>query len=213
VRPIPPELLAVLDRGQQLGFLGPGPVESHVTHALGFAEPSAVPVPARFLDLGSGGGVPGLVLAVLAWPSASAVLLDATERRCAFLQESVEALSLTSRVTVHRARAEEAGRDQSFRGTFDLVVARSFAPPPVTAECAAPFLQVHGLLVVSEPPTPAPSSDTAASRWPPASLAQLGLEPSTTWSTPFAFQSLVQSAPCPPRYPRRTGVPAKRPLF
>jgi 16S rRNA (guanine527-N7)-methyltransferase len=165
--------------------------------------------PARFLDLGSGGGVPGVVLALLAWPLSSAVLLDASERRCAFLEDVVASLSLTDRVSVVRARAEEAGRNAAFRGMFELVVARSFASPPVTAECAAPLLRVGGHLVVSEPP----SSIRDASRWPADPLAELGLEPSTRWTTPYAYQSLTQSSRCPTRYPRRVGVPAKRPLF
>jgi 16S rRNA (guanine527-N7)-methyltransferase len=207
--PTPPELLAALERSQELGFLGPGPVETHVIHSLGFASSPAVAPPARFLDLGSGGGVPGVVLALLAWPSSSAVLLDASERRCAFLEDEVASLSLADRVSVVRARAEEAGRNAALRGMFELVVARSFASPPVTAECAAPLLRVGGHLVVSEPP----SSIRDASRWPADPLAELGLEPSTRWTTPYAYQSLTQSSPCPTRYPRRVGVPAKRPLF
>lgn len=208
-------LITELERAQELGFLGPGPVDTHVDHARGFAAGLDGP-PARFLDLGSGGGVPGLVLA-LDWPGASAVLLDAGERRCAFLREAVERLGLDGRVDVVRQRAEEAGRSPTLRGRFDLVVARSFGPPAVTAECAAPFLQVGGRVVVSEPP-PEDSAEGAASshdavRWPPEGLAQLGLSPAAAWRHDYGYQSLVQRSPCPDRYPRRVGQVAKRPLF
>lgn len=198
-----------LELSQRLGFLGPGPVADHVTHARGFAVGLDAP-PSRFLDLGSGGGVPGLVLATL-WPSASVVLLDAGERRCAFLRDAVARLGLDGRVDVVRQRAEEAGRSPALRGTFDLVVARSFGAPAVTAECAAPFLEVGGLLVVSEPPEdrPGPGGD----RWPADGLAAVGLGVGPTWRAPYRYQALVQREPCPDRYPRRVGQPAKRPLF
>jgi 16S rRNA (guanine527-N7)-methyltransferase len=143
-------VVPVLERGQALGLLGPAPVRQHVDHSVGFTAGVDQP-PERFLDLGSGGGVPGLVLA-LTWPGAQAVLLDAGERRCAFLRQAVDDLALGPRVTVVRERAELAGRDRRWRATFDLVVARSFGRPAVTAECGAPFLRVGGRLVVSEPP-------------------------------------------------------------
>lgn len=199
-------LPSLISEAQQLGFVGPGPAERAVAHARGFADGRVAP-PARFLDLGSGGGLPGLVLADV-WPSASATLLDANQRRCAFLAKAVDELGLTDRVSVVVARAEDAGRSSDLRGAFDLVVVRSFGPPAVTAECAAPFLSLGGLLVVSEPP----GSDD---RWPADGLSTLQLRPADRWATPLPahFRSFVQVAPCPYRYPRRVGIPSKRPLF
>ena len=199
-------LRAVLERSRRLGFLGPGSLRVHEQHSAGFAAGLDEP-PARLLDLGSGGGVPGLVLAQR-WPSAQVVLLDAAERRCEFLREAVAELGWRTRVSVVRARAEEAGRDPGLRGTFDVVTARGFGPPAVTAECGAPFLRVGGLLVVSAPP-----EDGGDDRWPARPLAELGLVPERTWREPFHYRSLRQAIPCPDRYPRRTGRPAKQPLF
>jgi 16S rRNA (guanine527-N7)-methyltransferase len=200
-------LIDELERSQGLGFLGPGPVEGHIAHACGFAAGLDEP-PGRFLDLGSGGGVPGLVLAT-GWPQSEAVLLDVGERRCVFLREAVERLGLEDRVGVVRGRAEEAGRLPDLRGTFDVVVARSFGPPAVTAECAAPFLRVGGHLVVSEPP----ADPNAVGRWSADGLVPLGLVPGPAWREAFGYQSLVQRELCPDRYPRRVGQVAKRPLF
>jgi len=200
---------AVLDRSRSLGFLGPGSVRVQAEHAAGFTEVVDRP-PARLLDLGSGGGVPGLVLAER-WPDAEAVLLDAAERRCRFLEEAVSDLGWAERVRVVRARAEEAGRREDLRGSFDLVVARGFGPPPVTAECGAPFLRVGGTLVVSEPPTEDGVGRTA--RWPAQGVMVLGLRPAGTWQRPFHYQVLEQVELCPDRFPRRVGTPAKRPLF
>jgi 16S rRNA (guanine527-N7)-methyltransferase len=246
----PVDLLAVLGRSQVAGFLGPGAVGPQQQHAQGFtrvarrlAEASGASGP-RILDLGSGGGLPGLVTAQ-EWPAASLVLLDANERRTAFLTIAARDLGLSDRISVICARAETAGRDPALRGAFDGVVARSFGPPGTLSECAAPFLRVGGWLVVSEPPAsegsgdpassggsagpaisgkaeaaapwvPAaedPSTESLAGRWPAEALEQFGLVPEELVQGEFTYQVLRQATLCPERFPRRNGVPAKRPLF
>jgi 16S rRNA (guanine527-N7)-methyltransferase len=113
------------------------------------------------------------------------------------------------------ARAEDAGHRDELRGAFDLVVARGFGSPAVTAECGAPFLRVGGTLVVSEPPPDDKAVDTAevSARWAPTGLARLGLAVGRSWTGKYGYQALDQLEPCPPRYARRPGIPAKRPLF
>jgi 16S rRNA (guanine527-N7)-methyltransferase len=198
-------LLAVLEESKRRGFLGPGPVEAHVDRA--FDGLTLMPVGSRrALDLGSGGGLPGLPLA-LARPDVDWVLLDGSQTRTEFLRHAVEALSLSERVTVVDGRAEVVGHREGLRGRFDLVTARSFGPPALTAECAAPFLLVGGRLIVAEPP----GGDQP--RWPADRLEVLGLKPVEAVVEPSAFQVLEQFATCPGRYPRRVGIPAKRPLF
>ncbi|MBV9659679.1 MAG: class I SAM-dependent methyltransferase [Acidimicrobiales bacterium] len=194
----------VLEEAQRRGLVGSGPVATHVQRAIDTSSCVARP-PHRMLDLGSGGGLPGLPLALL-WPAAQVVLLDGSLTRARFLEETVEALELSSRVSVLDVRAEVAGRGD-MRGTFDLVVARSFGSPAVTAECAAPLLSVGGRLVVAEPPGGRPD------RWDPAGLDLLGLRATATITEPSAFQIMEQTRACPDRFPRRTGIPAKRPLF
>jgi 16S rRNA (guanine527-N7)-methyltransferase len=197
-------LLGLLSEARDLGLLGPGPVEAHVHHSQAFA--AAVTPPSLAVDLGSGAGIPGLVLA-LQWSESRWVLLDASYRRTAFLEEAVGRLQLDDRVEVRCQRSEEAGRDPLLRGCADLVTARGFASPAVTAESAAPFLVVGGHLVVSEPPGGQPD------RWPEESLRALGLVPDGRWTDPVAVQRLCQIALCPDRFPRRPGIPPKRPLF
>ena len=223
----------VLERSRRLGFLGPGSVRVHVRHALAFAATTPDP-PGRVLDLGSGGGVPGLVLAAQVWTASDFVLLDAGERRCAFLEQAVTDLGLGPRVRVVRGRAEVAGRDPELRASFDAVVARAFGAPAVTAECGAPFLRIGGRLIVSDPPVDgeggkggdspaavaadadeggADASPRRGERWPPDGLARVGLVVERVWTDPFHHRSLRLEQPCPDRYPRRDGVPARRPLF
>jgi 16S rRNA (guanine527-N7)-methyltransferase len=159
------------------------------------------PFEGRFLDLGSGGGIPGLVLA-LAWPAARASLLDARAKACAVLEAARADLRLESRLDVVGGRAEALARDPGHREQFDLVVARSFGPPAATAECAVGFLAPGGRLIVTEPPT----SD--AGRWPTAALARLGLGPALR--RPGHVELRRTGAPID-AWPRKR--PSRRPLW
>jgi 16S rRNA (guanine527-N7)-methyltransferase len=161
----------------------------------------------RAADLGSGAGLPGLPLA-LALPGSRWTLVDSAVRRAGFLREAVAALGLEDRVVVAEERAESLGRMSAHRGRYDVVVARSFGPPAVVAECGAPLLVPGGRAVVSEPPGGAPA------RWPAEALLRLGMAPAVAMvAGGWAYQVLAQVEPCPDRYPRRVGVPVKRPLF
>ena len=204
----PGSLLEVLEESRALGLLGPGPVARQVEHARDLAV-AIGDFDGRMLDLGSGGGLPGLVL-LDQWPVATGVLLDAQRRRCEFLTRAVAALQLGARVTVECGRAENLARDERLRGSFDLVVARSFGPPPTTAECAIGFLRPGGELVVTEPP----DAEGSASRWPSAALAQLGYgiaRPLRVGET--GAVRISSPEPADGRWPRREGVPTKRPLW
>ncbi len=217
-RPVSGESRAVeqvgeaLRRSEALGFLGRMPIEDQIAHALGFryaVEGVLHRAPTSALDLGSGGGLPGLVLGTV-WPESTLALLDASERRTAFLQQEVETLGWSGRVQVVRGRAEEVGRDPAMAGEFEVVVSRSFGSPAVTAECAAPLLGVGGLLAVSEPP-----GDDHDARWSPEGLGELGLALTSDYRhlDRFGYQLITKVAPTPDRYPRRVGIPTKRPLF
>lgn len=204
----PRALSDVLEQARQLGLLGPGPVDAQIAHARDLAR-AVGPFQGRLLDLGSGGGLPGLVL-FDGWPGAQGVLLDAQRRRCEFLGRAVTDLGLEARVEVRCGRAEVLAREPELRGTFDLVVARSFGPPAVTAECAVGFLTAAGALVVTEPPDPAAASD----RWDPTGLRSLGFSPPAMLrSGDTGAVRLQLAAKADDRWPRRDGVPSKRPLW
>lgn len=196
-------LCGVLERAHRLGVLGPGPVMDHVAHAERFVLALAGLSPGSSLvDLGSGAGIPGLVVAE-ARPDIRVTLLESLERRAALLVEAVTELGWTDRVSVLHRRAEDVGRLPDWRGRVDAVTARSFGPPATTAECAAPLLRLGGVLVVSEPPH-------GPSRWPAEGLAALGLAVAPAGD---GVQVLCQVEVCPEEFPRRVGLPAKRPLF
>jgi 16S rRNA (guanine527-N7)-methyltransferase len=202
-------LLRALEDSRDRGFLGPGDLGPQVEHALGFAlawEGSHRRPPTRLLDLGTGGGLPGLVLAER-WHS-PAVLLDATARRTAFLRDALERPGAPEGVEVVTERAEVAARSPGLEESVELVVARSFGPPAVTAECAARFASIGGWLIVAEPPDAQP-----AERWPEGPLAALGWAARGPQRHGAAFEVLEKVGPTPDRFPRAVGRPAKRPLF
>jgi 16S rRNA (guanine527-N7)-methyltransferase len=207
-------LTAVLERSRSLGFLGPGPVDAHVLHATGFVaawERYRHLPPGTCCDLGAGGGVPGLALAQ-AWPATSVVLLEAMDRRCRFLEGAIDELGLGPRVSVAEGRAELLARSAALEGRFQLIVARSFGPPAATAECAARLLAPGGLVVVSEPPLTPDGEAGDGPRWPDSGLGVLGLRLAGRIDAP-SFVVIERVDACPEPYPRRNGLPAKRPLF
>lgn len=223
------ELPALFAEAREQGLLGPTPVEGHVDHSLFFAglicEEALGAAPRQIADLGSGAGVPGLVIAA-ALPDATLLLVEGSSRRAGWLTQAVHRLGLTGRVTVVGERAEEVGRSREWRSHFDVVVARSFGRPAVTAECGAPLLRPGGRLIVSEPPERPVGDDVLkakvvgtvgglpADRWPSDRLARLGLSPALpVRSGGRSFVVLHLESPCPDQYPRRTGVPGRRPLF
>lgn len=197
-------LAQVLDRSRALGFLGPGPTAVHREHGEALLTLlHAIPGAARGLDLGAGGGVPGLVVA-RSLPDWRWTFLDAMEKRTAFLRAAVEDLGMGDRVEVVRARAEVAGRDPAHRGAYDVVTARSFGPPATTAECGAPFIRPGGILVVAEPP------DADGSRWDADGLRRLGIDPVPVAVGRWVVLRVERAVD---EFPRPNGRPAKRPLW
>ena len=203
-----PALVELLTTARDLGFLGPSDLAPQIEHARGFGavlQAAGISETAVLADLGAGGGLPSLVLLTEA-PGWRFVLVETMAKRARFLRDAVAQLGAAERTTVLEARAEDVGRDPVWRGALDAVVARGFGAPAVTAECAAPLLRPHGVLVVSEPPH-------QADRWDDAGLASLGLAPAGTVDDPFHYRWFEQVGRCPDTVPRRSGIPRKRPLF
>ena len=145
------------------------------------------------VDVGSGGGTPGIPLAV-ALPERSVMLLEAERRKCRFLETWAAELP---NVSVTWGRAEEQPPEQ-----FGVAVAKALAQPPTAAEWCLPLVREGGLVVlwVGESAEPARVAAVAA---------QLGgaFEPA-----PKGLLAIRKIGPTPPGFPRRTGVARKRPL-
>lgn len=167
---------------------------------------------ARVADLGPGGGFPGVPMALID-PAIELVLIEAQERRCAFLRALVAALELPQARVVH-ARAEEAGRDPALRAGCDLVVARALAPLAVLVEYALPLLREGGVLAA--PKGSRADDELAAAQHAIAALGGEALAPLPlplpAGAPPQQVMLVRRRGELDPRYPRRPGVPAKRPL-
>jgi 16S rRNA (guanine527-N7)-methyltransferase len=184
-------------------------VDVHVADSLVALELAEVRAARRIADLGSGGGFPGLALAV-ALPDARVWLVESVARKGAFLGRAVERLALRNvAVVVARAEAWPAGI-----GAHDLVTARALAPLPVLIEYAAPLLAIGGQLVAWKGRVdPAEEADgrAAAARIGMSEAAARPVNPFRGAGARYLYlSSKVRTTP--PDYPRRPGMARKRPI-
>ena len=156
-------LIVVLESLRDRGALGELSLPRAVEHAEAFV--SALPAACgRLIDLGSGGGLPGLVIA-MRLPDLDVVLTERRERRADLLRLACAQLGVTERVTVVTADVVSLADRTEYRGAFDAATARAFGDPMWTLACAAPLLRSGGVAVVSEPP-PATAGAQPVDRWP-----------------------------------------------
>ena len=156
---------ALLD-AQRLGFLGARPIPEVIEHARGFVRALRARETDRLiesvLDLGSGGGVPGLIIAH-DLPATRLTLLDRRAKRTDALERLIRRLGWEDRITVACTDVTTFHPDEP----FDAVVARGFGPPEFTLAQAVRFVRAGGPIVISEPPE--------GDRWDDRLLAELGL--------------------------------------
>lgn len=167
--------------------------------------------PGRALDLGSGGGVPGIVLA-LARPDVAWTMVDSVHRKADAMRGFAAALGLGN-VTVVAERAEILGRDPEHRERYDVVTARACAALPVLAELALPLLHRDGALLAWKGSLS--EEELGAGE---AAATQLGGGAPEVLATGLValgdhrFVLLRKTGPTPDRYPRRAGEAARRPI-
>ena len=158
---------------------------------------AALPVVQRFdgpiVDVGSGGGAPGIPLAH-ALPGREVTLLEATRRKCDFLERWARELP-NARVVC--GRAEEQPVD-----SWGVAVAKALAPPPVAAEWCLPLVEPGGALVLYDGPTAQADRVALVAEQLAAELEE----------SPPGLLVLRKLGPTPPGFPRRPGVARKRPL-
>jgi 16S rRNA (guanine527-N7)-methyltransferase len=168
--------------------------------------------PARLIDVGAGAGFPGLALKILR-PELRLTLLESTAKKASFLEHVVQVLGLTD-VTVLAERAEEAGQAPTHREQYDWAVARAVAPLPVLAEYLLPFVRVGGGMLAQKAKGAQEEVDAATN-----AFAKLGGEFEELM--PVQVPELDEErwlvvvrkvAATPLAYPRRAGMPSKRPL-
>lgn len=144
------DLIRLLREAQRIGIVGPTDVESELTHARHFV-PGIPPEARDVVDLGSGAGLPGLVIAH-DLDRVAVTLVERRGKRADFLRRAVVALHLGPRVRVVGDDVAEMMRSPIHRHSFDVTTARAFGPPSWTLECAATLCRPGGRAVVSLPP-------------------------------------------------------------
>ncbi len=157
---------------------------------------------ARVVDIGAGGGVPGLVMAILR-PDLRLTLVEADRRRAGFLLHAA-ALCACPGVTVISRRAEEVGHDPAHRGRYDLAVSRATAAAPALCELALPLLRTGGRLLALVSDAEADARIAAAAAAACGGGQPLAVAP--------GILAITKVQPTPDAFPRRPGVPARRPL-
>ncbi len=166
----------------------------------------------RLLDVGTGAGFPGLPLAIVL-PLLRVTLLDATAKKLRFIEVAGRALGLDNIRTVH-ARAEDAGRDDAHRGTYDFVTARAVNRMPVLMECTLPMTK-RGGMVIAMKGAAAHEETQAASK----AISTLGGELAGIdevrlpgLENPRFLVKVRKVGKTPRRYPRQAGTPSRDPL-
>ena len=214
-----PEVVAALERLLELVYADPAApttvrdpaaaVDAHVADALVALELERVRAARRIADRGAGAGFPGLVLAA-ALPDATVALVEATRRKCAFLERAAEAMGLANAEIVN-ARAEAWPQGI---GSRDLVTARAVAPLAVLVEYAAPLLAPDGALVAWKGRRDAGEERDGAAAAAATGLGVAEVRPVEPWigAEHLHLHVYVKVASTPNRFPRRPGMASKRPL-
>lgn len=155
------------------------------------------------VDVGTGAGFPGLVIAILC-PDCAVTLLDPLEKRLCFIQEVIDTIGLSNITLVH-ARGEDAGRDPAYRQRFDFATARAVADLTVLCELCLPFVAVGGTFLAMKSVDSQAELDAARPL-----MGQLGGRPQEPWDYAVPGAQVVhrvwpiaKAGPTPEQFPRR----------
>jgi 16S rRNA (guanine527-N7)-methyltransferase len=168
-----------------------------------------VPDGGRLVDVGSGGGLPGLPLKI-ARPQLDVTLVESDQAKAAFLVQAAARLGLTGVEVVARP-AEEVGHDPRHREQFDVAVARALAPLPVLVELCLPLVRVGGMLLAQKTRKEEAAQAQHAIEVLGGSIDSVSDAPSGARATGTVVV-IRKVAPTPEAYPRRPGVPRRKPL-
>ena len=198
------DLTAVLDEDER--------IDRHDLDSVALLSAVNLPAGTGMIDVGTGAGFPGIPLLILR-PDLHLTLLDAQQKRCIFLKEALRSLGLEAEV-VH-ARAEDAGRDPALRERFDFAVSRAVAAMGVLQELMLPLVRVGGSAVAWKGPRGLEEMESAKRaafllggqfREP----VRVNIPEREDWQHLLFVTEKVKTTP--KAYPRKAGLPSKKPL-
>ena len=164
----------------------------------------------RVLDVGTGAGFPGLVLAILN-PDWNIVLLESQQKKITYLNHVIKELSLDNVETIH-GRAEDIAQDPEYREQFDVVTSRAVAELRVLLELCIPFLTPHGFFIAYKGPQ---YDDELEASYDAQEKLNCRISFVEIFNFPDMMRTLVgfrMIGTVPEKYPRRAGIPNKKPL-
>ncbi len=165
----------------------------------------------KLLDIGAGAGFPSLPMKIL-FPQLKVTIIDSLNKRITFLKHLAEELELDG-VAFYHGRAEDYGQNKAFRGQFDLVTARAVARMQVLAELTIPFLKVGGQLIALKASA---AEDELQEAQPALQTLFAKVETSLDYQLPNGdsrnLTLVSKKKETPNKYPRKAGLPNKKPL-
>lgn len=168
--------------------------------------------PEEMLDVGSGAGIPGFVYAIY-WPETEVSLLESQKKRIEFLHDAIETLELEN-VKVIEGRAESHAHELEWRERFDIVTCRALAPLPISLELCLPFLMLHGYFLTfkgKDSSKEVKEAEFALNKLGGGDIDTRAYTPGPNAPKRHALWSR-KTGLTPDRFPRKEGIPAKRPL-
>lgn len=193
--------------------------EKHYLDSLALCDCWEMDDAEKIIDVGTGGGFPGIPLAIC-FPEKQFTLLDSLDKRLKIVQQIADEIGLKNVRTVH-GRAEELGQSKQYREKFDLCVSRAVADLSVLAEYCLPFVAAEGAFIAMK----GPDAEEEALRAENAIIelggaladvekAQLFLDDGTDLlaAMDHMLVHVDKEARTPKKYPRKPGMPSKAPL-
>ncbi|MEW4354462.1 16S rRNA (guanine(527)-N(7))-methyltransferase RsmG [Streptococcus pneumoniae] len=167
--------------------------------------------PILLLDIGAGAGFPSLPMKII-YPALQVTIIDSLNKRIQFLHLLAEELGLTD-VHFYHGRAEDFAQDKAFRAQFDIVTARAVARMQVLSELTIPFLKVGGKLLALKASNALEELDEAKNALQVLfSKVTDNQEYQLPNGDPRFMTSVEKKKETPNKYPRKAGLPNKRPL-
>ncbi|MGB9812594.1 MAG: 16S rRNA (guanine(527)-N(7))-methyltransferase RsmG [Thermovenabulum sp.] len=183
----------------------------HIIDSIFLLKLLDIPVKSRIIDVGTGAGIPGIILKI-ARSDLNVTLLDSIKKKTDFVKEIIEKLNLKDALVLNK-RAEEAGKDKNHREAYNYSIARAVSGLPTLAELCLPFVKINGYFIAMKGEN---VEEEVKDSEKAISLLGGSIIDIFSYELPMGYKRRIiiveKIKPTPEQYPRRAGIPEKRPL-